>query len=87
MLSSYLVACLSVYHQCFTFQPVDSILPIMSTSAAVLLLCFTIAILGFATWQLFLGRLEAAFSALPFLVILYLFVAPWKKQTPRNQQP
>ena len=58
----------------------------MSKSAAVLLICFITAILGFATWQLFLGRFEAAFSALPFLVILYLFVAPWKKQTPRNYQ-
>lgn len=77
---------MTVYHQCFTFQPDDSTLPTMSKSAAVLLICFTAAILGFSTWQLFLGKLEAAFSALPFLVILYLFVAPWKKQTPRNEQ-
>ncbi len=39
-----------------------------------MLLCFIVAVFGFATWQLFLGRFEAAFSALPFLVICYFFV-------------
>jgi hypothetical protein len=29
---------------------------------------------AFSTWQLFKGNLEAAFSALPFLLIVYLFV-------------
>jgi len=50
----------------------------MNKSAAILLLCFIVAILSFAIWQLFMGKFEAAFSALPFLVVIYLFVKPWK---------
>jgi hypothetical protein len=42
----------------------------------VALVQFTVALLvvGFGTWQLFLGNLEAAFSTMPFLVIWYLFL-------------
>lgn len=52
----------------------------MSKLSATLIICFTLLLSGFATWQMFLGNFEAAFSSLPFLVILYLFVAPWKKR-------
>lgn len=51
----------------------------MNKLATILLLCFIAAILTFSIWQLFSGRFEAAFSALPFLVIIYLFVKPWRR--------
>lgn len=51
----------------------------MNRLAATLITLFVIALFGFATWQLFSGNFEAAFSALPFLVIIYLFVKPWQK--------
>lgn len=41
---------------------------------AILLFTFVLFLVGFSTWQLFLGNLEAAFSSLPFLLIVYLFV-------------
>lgn len=41
---------------------------------AILLITFVLFLVGFSTWQLFLGNLEAAFSSLPFLFIIYLFV-------------
>lgn len=41
---------------------------------AILLCLFVLFLVGFSTWQLFLGNLEAAFSSLPFLLIVYLFV-------------
>lgn len=40
----------------------------------ILLTAFVISLVGFSTWQLFNGNLEAAFSSLPFLLIIYLFV-------------
>ncbi|MCM2358068.1 MAG: hypothetical protein NDI77_07960 [Geobacteraceae bacterium] len=46
----------------------------MKKLAAVLATIFVLAIVSFSTWQLFLGNLEAAFSTLPFLLILYLFM-------------
>lgn len=52
----------------------------MNKLSATLIICFTLLLCGFATWQMFLGNFEAAFSSLPFLVIVYLFVAPWKKR-------
>ena len=51
----------------------------MSKTAALALILFVAAIMGFATWQLFLGHFEAAFAALPFLVICYFFVKPWQR--------
>jgi amino acid permease len=51
----------------------------MSKPAAIALILFVVCIMTFATWQLFLGRFEAAFSALPFLIICYFFVKPWKQ--------
>lgn len=56
----------------------------MSKTAAIFLICFTVLIFNFVTWQLFAGNFEAAFSALPFLIIIYLFLAPWKKRTPEE---
>lgn len=46
----------------------------MKRLSGLLLLLFALGIISFATWQLFQGNLEAAFSALPFLLITYLFV-------------
>ena len=40
----------------------------------ILLTLFVFFLVGFSTWQLFRGNLEAAFSSLPFLLIIYLFV-------------
>lgn len=42
--------------------------------ALILLFLFAVFLVGFSTWQLFLGNLEAAFSSLPFLLIVYLFL-------------
>jgi len=51
----------------------------MSKPAACILILYVLAIIGYSTWQMFTGNLEAAFSSLPFLVIAYLFVKPWKR--------
>ena len=40
----------------------------------ILLFSFVLFLVAFCTWQLFQGNLEAAFSTLPFLFIIYLFV-------------
>jgi hypothetical protein len=45
----------------------------------ILLLIFVLFLVTFCTWQLFLGNLEAAFSSLPFLLIVYLFVIRRRK--------
>jgi hypothetical protein len=39
---------------------------------ATLLTVFVFFLVAFSTWQLFHGNLEAAFSSLPFLLIIYL---------------
>jgi hypothetical protein len=41
---------------------------------SILLFVFVLFLVAFSTWQLFHGNLEAAFSSLPFLLIIYLFV-------------
>jgi hypothetical protein len=41
---------------------------------AILLTVFVLFLVAFSTWQLFHGHIEAAFSSLPFLLIIYLFV-------------
>jgi len=41
---------------------------------AILLTVFVLFLVAFSTWQLFNGNIEAAFSSLPFLLIIYLFV-------------
>lgn len=45
----------------------------MSRTLGAFLGIFVIFLVSFSTWQLFQGHLEAAFSALPFLLIIYLF--------------
>jgi hypothetical protein len=40
----------------------------------ILLTVFVLFMVGFSTWQLFHGNIEAAFSTLPFMLIIYLFV-------------
>jgi hypothetical protein len=47
---------------------------IMKKLPVILLFTFVLFLVGFCTWQMFQGNLEAAFSALPFLLIIYLFV-------------
>jgi hypothetical protein len=47
---------------------------ILNKLPAILLTLFVVFLVGFSTWQLFQGNLEAAFSSLPFLLIVYLFV-------------
>lgn len=46
----------------------------MSKPLAYFTLCFAVAVIAFGTWQLFSGNMVAAFSVLPFLLIIYLFV-------------
>lgn len=46
----------------------------MSKPVAYFTICFTLAVICFGTWQLFCGNFAAAFSSLPFLLIIYLFV-------------
>lgn len=41
---------------------------------AILLFIFVLFLVTFSTWQLFHGNIEAAFSSLPFLLIIYFFV-------------
>jgi hypothetical protein len=50
----------------------------MSKATAILILLFVIVVFSFGTWQMFAGNLEAAFTALPFLVIIFLFVKRYK---------
>jgi hypothetical protein len=40
----------------------------------ILLFIFVLFLVSFSIWQMFHGNLEAAFSSLPFLLIIYLFV-------------
>jgi hypothetical protein len=40
----------------------------------IMLFIFVIFLVAFCTWEMFQGNLEAAFSTLPFLFIIYLFV-------------
>ena len=47
---------------------------ILKKLPSILLFVFVIFLVAFSTWQLFRGNLEAAFSSLPFLLIVYLFV-------------
>jgi hypothetical protein len=47
---------------------------ILKRLPALLLLIFVLFLVVFSTWQLFHGNIEAAFSSLPFLLIIYLFV-------------
>lgn len=46
----------------------------MKRLPVILLLIFVFVMIVFSTYQLYRGNLEAAFSSLPFLFIVYLFV-------------
>ena len=52
----------------------ENTLNILKKLPSILLFAFVIFLVVFSTWQLFHGNLEAAFSSLPFLLIVYLFV-------------
>lgn len=51
----------------------------MTKCAALFIFLFTMAVIGFGTWQLYKGNLEAAFSTFPFLLIIYFFIKPFRK--------
>jgi hypothetical protein len=55
-------------------NPAAASLDPMKKLSLTLLLVFVLGLVSFATWQLFAGNLEASFSTLPFLLIIYLFV-------------
>jgi hypothetical protein len=46
----------------------------MKRILAVIQIVVIILIVGFSTWQLFLGKFELAFACLPFLIIYYVFI-------------
>jgi hypothetical protein len=46
----------------------------MNKAAALLLILFTLLLVSFATWHLYMGNLEAAFMPLPFLLVIYFFL-------------
>jgi len=52
----------------------------MKKPLALFIICFTICLIVFATWQLFKGNLEAAFMPLPFLLIIYFFLKSSDRQ-------
>ena len=51
----------------------------MNRLVSVILIVFVLSLVFFGTRQLFLGDFEAAFSVAPFLLIIYLFLRPWRK--------
>lgn len=46
----------------------------MNKLFSLLLIAIVLAMVGFGTWQLFQGNFEAAFSTLPFLLVIYFLV-------------
>lgn len=46
----------------------------MKRILAVIQLIIIVLIVGFGTWQLYLGNFELAFVSFPFLIVYYLFV-------------
>jgi len=59
----------------------------MSKLSAILILIFVVAVFSFGTWQMFAGNLEAAFTALPFLIIIFLFVKRYSSGTHIESTP
>jgi len=51
----------------------------MKKLSALLLIIVIVFVISFATWQLFRGNLEAAFSTLPFLLVTYMFLRLQRK--------
>lgn len=56
----------------------------MSKLLAYFTICFTLIVVSFSTWQLFAGDFTAAFSALPFLFIIYLFMVNSRRKRPEE---
>ena len=52
----------------------------MNKPVAIFVMLFSLAVISFGTWQLYAGNLEAAFSSFPFLLIIYVFIRPFRKQ-------
>jgi hypothetical protein len=50
----------------------------MNKPVAIFTILFALVVISFGTWQLFKGNLEAAFSTFPFLLIIYIFVKPFR---------
>jgi hypothetical protein len=46
----------------------------MNRLSAILTLLFASTVIGFGTWSLYKGNLEAAYSSFPFLLIIYVYV-------------
>ncbi len=46
----------------------------MKKPLALFIILFTVCLIVFATWNLFKGKLEAAFMPLPFLLIIYFYI-------------
>lgn len=46
----------------------------MKKLPALFTLLFAALVIGFGTWSLYKGNLEAAFSTFPFLLIIYFYV-------------
>jgi hypothetical protein len=46
----------------------------MPRIAAIIQLIVIVAIVAFATYQMFLGNLTASFATLPLLLVYYIFV-------------
>jgi hypothetical protein len=53
---------------------------VMMKPAAIFIILFTLAVIAFGTWQMFAGNLEAAFSSFPFLLIIYVFIRPFRRE-------
>jgi hypothetical protein len=54
--------------------PVRAGMEEMKRILAVIQLIIIVLIVGFGTWQLYLGNFEMAFVSFPFLIVYYLFV-------------
>jgi len=52
----------------------------MKRNLALILLIIIIVIVGFSTWQLYLGNFELAFVSLPFLIVYYVFIIANKRR-------
>ena len=61
------------------FLPHRVYYPRMKKLSALLLIIMVVFAISFATWQLFRGNLEAAFSALPFLLVTYFLMKLHRK--------
>jgi len=48
---------------------------------AGLQILIVIGIVGFATWQLFLGNFAAAMATFPLLIIYWFFLTVWQKRS------